>query len=391
MKLRQLLAVGAATAVLAPAVGVLAAPVAHATEAAVAFEKAPKVLGVGGDAYEFSVKVTDAVEGDKIILSAGAEGGGIFDNDALNLEYEDNGTWREAETVAGTPVPVTSAPLKLRVSYDNPISEITGSAVAERDAARVAGKVKAGQKLRLDTKKAGKKKALPAADTDFCTLRDPGFRLIASLMRQNAEIGAGTARIKLGFAGVKLAGLAGTYPAGGEKKPFTLTVCNNTDSDFSDVAAALVFGREDGAGALAASDVLLDHYAGGKFTQLKLEQVDDQVAVFDEAADLKAGQNRGDKFQLGFARTAAPSGAFVAGVLFKVKGDPELLSAYLADIKIGPPGAVQPRPNPQPNPQPSEPGLPETGGNLGVAAWGIALLVAGAGALLFARRRRTSA
>jgi hypothetical protein len=392
MRRRTILAVAAASVGLTPLVGVLCAPAAYAADPQVTLADAPKVLGVGGDPAEFTVRVAGAAENARLTFGATPAAGSFFDRDALTLEHRVGSVWKKvAWSGAAAGFPVADGTEQLRISYANLFASESGAG-AEDDAAKIAERLRAGQSLRPEAAAGGTKKAAPSAadKVDFCTLQDPGFSLVADLWgsadTSGAPVDEAKAPIRLGFAGLQLRGVPKELAAGGSQRPFTLTVCNNTDSRYVRVAPALVFARgsldsDTADGTMRAADVLLDLKEGSRWTRLSLSQEDEVAVVADEPAELRARTTRTDTFRLGFASTTAPGPALVLGVLFSTDSE-EPLAVDGADFRIT--AAVGQQPSPQPRPGPP---LPDTGGDARAGLWGAALMVAGAGVLLIVRRR----
>jgi LPXTG-motif cell wall-anchored protein len=417
MKLRQVLAVGAASALLTPALGVFAAVPAHAARGDIATLEidAPEVVGVNATPIEFDAEITNAGglehENARLFLSFELseffeDENGEIDPSSLRVEFEDeDGEWSpiplttEGDRVVGSPdrrvlTEAADETLTLRVSV-----AFDAAALRRAKASALKGGEDAISRARTLRQDAAAPKA--AAAPAECSLTDPGFTLDSELrdLDQSGEpvgepIATDTDEVLIGGAMVAFEGLAGSQiVVGATPKAFTLHLCNSSDSGYDRVRPALFLlrgGVDEPSGRLDLADVVLEQRQGNAWAPVPLSQDEGSDAV---VADLGAGgplaarQQTARQLRLGFKRNAEPGKAAAVAVA-ELPDTGQQVGVAFADYAIvpvppqqPPPGGGQGRPAP-----PDE--LPDTGGNVSVAMLGAGLLVAGVGAVTAARRRR---
>jgi LPXTG-motif cell wall-anchored protein len=174
-----------------------------------------------------------------------------------------------------------------------------------------------------------------------------------------------------------LAGLGGDYAAGGAPRAFTLRLYNGTVSDYAREVPHVWFDSP-----LKPADVVLELWDGTGWVPLAVTQSPNNVvvAIVGDAhgVSLPSGSTRTWKLRLGFRAGAKPGARIASGATFLGTYDAgsTYTCARFSVVKAaGAPGSQ----------------LPDTGGAVGLGLLGAGLLVAGAGAVTAARRRRTAA
>ncbi len=424
MKLRQTLAVGAASALLTPAFGALVASPAHAVEEKVTLAVAsPGVVGVHAeDPLTFDAKIGNAggeVHSDarlflKLTVSEFfLDRKDEVDPSALKLEYKNAaGEFKKIDLTVTGEDEVTGSPdvkflqedsqgnpkptetLTLRLAVDDPKQkDLSAASKAKGAKAAAASRAKALAGKGVKATSVGEPPGTECAATML------GFTLNSSLSDVDEAgkpvgqpIATDTDDVEIAEAAVSFEGLSGDIVAGATPKAFKLTLCNPSDSAFDNVAAELELFRGiegDNFATLNASDVVLEIGDGKNWVPVPVEQDEEFVVAFlaDENGNgipLAAHQKDSAQLRLGFKKGAKPGegGSVATAVLPKIEkvGGFSLASFQIVEPKPVPPG--QGRPSPE---------LPDTGGNMGIGLLGAGLLVAGAGAVMVTRRRRETA
>jgi LPXTG-motif cell wall-anchored protein len=438
MKLRQTLAMGAVSALLAPAVIVAAASTANADvfHASLTVD-APKVLGVGGKAVEFNADIKGLDDHGARLYFTLELGDyfktrtGEYDADDLRMEWFDpagdhgSGGWGNV-ALDGDGKTLTG---KIRRTFSSDTTVKLKLSVAEperADGPATKAKAQAGRKAAKQLQEqaeAREGKTLPGLRP--CDNAKPAFTLTSDLRSYEPVIlrapgAAATAtsspkppaseptaspdgplatdvdKVKVGVPAVDLRGLDGDVVAGGQAKKFTAVLCNPTDSAYDNVALGLFFGRLDDVTG-TEKDLTLDHLVKGTWSPVELKAVteDDESLLATIFVD---GEGNGVALP---ARAEVPNELRItAGKAAKLGawgsvGVAELLDSDVeggfdrADFRVVAPGSA-PSPTPaQPAPVPDD--LAETGGNVTVGLVGACLLVLGGGAVYLTRRRRQTA
>jgi LPXTG-motif cell wall-anchored protein len=425
MKLRQFLAVGAASALLTPAVGALVAAPAYAAEGDVILAvDSPGVVGVHAkEPLTFDVKVENKsgdVHADaRLFLKLSVSDFFLdrkdeLDPSALKLEFKDaSGEFKkidlkvdeeDEDVVTGSPdvkflqdEGKPTETLTLRIAVDDPKQKAAPEAKPDAEAAKgdAAGRAKA-----LLGTKGVKAKGVGVPPGTECTATELGFKLDSSLSDVDEDgkpVGNPIAtdpdpdEVEIAEAAASFEGLSGDIVAGAAPKAFKLTLCNPSDSAFDNVAALLELFRGIEGGEfvqLKASDVILEMAVGKSWVPVPVEQDEEfVVAVLADkegnGVPLAAHQKKSTSLRLGFKKGSVPgeAGSVATAILPEI----EKFGAFsLASFQI-----VAPKPAPgQGRPGPE---LPDTGGNVSVGMIGAGLLVAGAGAVMVTRRRRETA
>jgi LPXTG-motif cell wall-anchored protein len=447
MKLRQTLAMGAVSALLAPGLAVAGASVAFADETQPSLAvAAPKVLGVGGQAVEFTADIkglptaSDDVEQPqpkslhfKLELENYFKGlGGRYKNHGVVLEYVnpegDADKWTKVElgkddnTLTGGIYGkfTKDQTVKLRLSVARPEKPETGGTRGPAGARRAAADQLDEQS---EEPKGSARPGLRPCDTAV-----PGFTLTSELRpytklrlapgatatstsspspttEPEPRVPTDVDKVKVGVPSVDLVDLEGDVVAAGAAKKFTAVLCNPTESVYDNVALGLFFGRLDDVKG-AEKDLRLERLADGKWAAVDLKTVteDDETFLstsFVDADGKGVAMKPGDRI---------PSELRISAVKESTVGDwgsigiAQLLDSAVAGgfdraaFRVVAPGSTPapPTPSPTPTPTPAQPApvpddLAHTGANVTAGVVGIGLLLAGGVAFFVARRRRQAA
>jgi hypothetical protein len=328
MKLRQTLAMGAVSALIAPAFAVLTAPAALAgtTPASPSIVvNTPSVVGAGGHAIEFDARITGLGEREADLVFTLLEVGEFFRAhqglaDDLLLEYldnagQDNAEWKKVDfpkfvigerkptfklkdevftgdstlrmrvSVAGSPEPAPSP-----TPTPSPTVTITDAptpAALSPGARKARAQVRNRAAQQIEKLAETPERKLPALRP--CDTVQRGFTLGSELRPHQADepedqskaaseepaIASHEAKVEVGLPSIDMQGLDGSLVAGGQSKQFKVTVCNPTDSAYSKVFPGLAFGSFDTAAKVDAKDLTLEmsKESAGKFAPVKLEAV----------------------------------------------------------------------------------------------------------------------
>ena len=449
MKLRQSLAMGAVSALIAPALAVVAAPAAlaspvppapSATPAGPTVDvKAPTVVGAGGDRIEFDVDVRGVGEGTaELYFTLGyhdffKKHEGLAREFSLQYLHKEEGApdkWQDVDfnvlsNEGGNPrvkvedeVFTADRTLKLRLSVAAP--KVGPAAPAAR--ARAA-RVKDRAARQLGKMAEAPERKLPPLRP--CDTVQRGFTLTSELMTEGDEVeqqapellAKDTDDVNVGVPSIDLVGLEGDVVAGGQPKVFKATVCNPTESDYEHVVPGLAFGPYEAA-TITEKDLTLEASPAGKdkFVPVKLTAVteNDQTLLVADFGGVESGIKLPGKGELKnvtmdlriAAAGSAKIGDWGAIATIDLLRTPNVEAGLdRANFKVVAAGPGQPtsspsttpgQPTPAPTTTPAQPApapddLASTGGNLMAGVAGIVLLFAGAGAFLVVRRRRQQA
>jgi LPXTG-motif cell wall-anchored protein len=378
MKLRQTLAVGAATFLFSSALGAVTVPAQGApTPPGTTTLKvnAPRAVGINAAPIDFVTEIQN-LEGDEHAdarLFFTLELDKLFGPDArlrpaaIQLEYRDGEVWKpialaeKNQKLTGSPdrkflTRKRDEKLRLRLSVDErrggpAVGSATGSAQAKKLVKRALAR------------------QTPAAAANPCRDRQPGFRLVAELNDVNPQgkpvnppVAKDAARIQLGDVSTRLNGVFSEFQAGAKGWPFTLSLCNPTDSTYPNAAAYLFIGRPENADLprLRVADVVLElrKSEGGPWEPVPLLDADGGgvIAQFVDAngsgVPLKPDERLNHRLRLGF-KAGTPAGP---GTVLAVAALPEtsqLGQQASADFRI-----VAPKPAPRPTPPAPDPTQP---------------------------------
>jgi hypothetical protein len=213
MEIRRIAAIAGAT-VLASLCAESIALADTVADPTVVFTEAPTVLGDGQPPVQFSARVANLGEAGRLRFDAEAAPGLLFGPEAIALDIQDiGGSWQPIDLMSADPsVAVANGEVQLRIAFDS------------------------SQTTEPPTTGAGD----PAPTTSECSDIRFGFVLDATLISSEQAVATAQATIQVGNAAAKIDRLDGAkIVAGGPPHLFTVELCNDTDSSYTDLAIAL--------------------------------------------------------------------------------------------------------------------------------------------------------
>jgi LPXTG-motif cell wall-anchored protein len=411
MKLRQTLAMGAVSALIAPALAIAAAPAALADTAPSLQVDAPKVIGAGGQAVEFTAEIKGLGEREADLVFELEFGDyfkahrGLVNDLSLQYFHDEEGTdddeWRDirfpiltregerptaivdelftgdktlklrASVAAPPAAPAEPTPTPTATLPAAPADPASAPASARAKQAKALAKRLAARQLEEQSDASpGTRRGLRPCDT-----ARPGFTLISELRTPVPRIKRSAVTkmapstppppfahdedtVKVAVPSIDLQGLEGDVVAGGQPKVFKATLCNPSESAYAHVLPGLAFGPFESA-AITDKDLTLEISPSGegKFVPVKLTAVTEDgetllYANFDieDGLELAKGENKKADLRIAAAK-GAKLGEWGAVGTVELPDTPNVEAGYdRASFRVVAPGST-----PSTSPTPVQP------------------------------------